>query len=104
VKLRHALVFVILPVFIGLPPSSAVPSRARLYGGSLASGKLAPAACGLGAGRSSQPFSNRYPALIADHDDIKALLRAPSDPVLRETANAYLKEINTLLRSSTSMS
>ncbi|MBV2186447.1 MAG: sensor histidine kinase [Rhizobium sp.] len=40
------------------------------------------------------------PALIADHDDIKALLRSPSDPALRETANAYLKEINTLLRSS----
>ncbi|MBW8285290.1 MAG: sensor histidine kinase [Rhizobium sp.] len=40
------------------------------------------------------------PALIADHDDIKALLRAPSDPTLRETANTYLQQINTLLRSS----
>ncbi|MCA1970161.1 MAG: sensor histidine kinase [Rhizobium sp.] len=40
------------------------------------------------------------PALIADHDDIKALLRAPSDPALRETANTYLQQINTLLRSS----
>ncbi|MBC7311044.1 MAG: sensor histidine kinase [Rhizobium sp.] len=40
------------------------------------------------------------PALIADHDDIKALLRASSDPALRETANTYLQQINTLLRSS----
>ncbi|ANH07416.1 two-component sensor histidine kinase (plasmid) [Shinella sp. HZN7] len=40
------------------------------------------------------------PALIADHDDIEALLQAPSDAELRRTANQYLKEINGLLESS----
>ena len=40
------------------------------------------------------------PALIADHDDIEELLLHPEDPALRQAANAYLKEINTLLRSS----
>ena len=46
---------------------------------------------------------NRYealPALIADHDDIKELVSAPEDAVLRDAANLYLKEINGLLKSS----
>ncbi|MFC6491283.1 cache domain-containing protein, partial [Nitratireductor sp. GCM10026969] len=46
---------------------------------------------------------NRYealPALIADHAQIKALLRDPADPGLRARGNAYLKEINALLESS----
>jgi two-component system C4-dicarboxylate transport sensor histidine kinase DctB len=40
------------------------------------------------------------PALIADHDNIKELISKPHDPALRDAANLYLKEINTLLRSS----
>lgn len=40
------------------------------------------------------------PALIADHDDIKALVADPGNPALRDDANRYLKEINSLLKSS----
>ncbi|HTO32448.1 MAG TPA: sensor histidine kinase [Pararhizobium sp.] len=40
------------------------------------------------------------PALIADHDGIKNLIAHPRDQALRDTANAYLKEINALLESS----
>jgi len=100
VKLRHALVFVILPVFIGLAAlqGGAVATRAYMDEASLqASSALRLAVSALGGHLSRyEPL----PALIADHDDIKALLRAPSDPALRETANTYLQQINTLLRSS----
>lgn len=99
-KLRHALVFVILPVFIGLAAlqGGAVATRAYMDEASLqASSALRLAVSALGGHLSRyEPL----PALIADHDDIKALLRASSDPVLRETANTYLQQINTLLRSS----
>ena len=40
------------------------------------------------------------PALIADHEDMEALVLSPADPVLRAEANIYLKEINALLTSS----
>ncbi|MEA3534564.1 sensor histidine kinase [Rhizobium sp. CC-YZS058] len=40
------------------------------------------------------------PALLADHEDMKELVSHPQDPALRSAANAYLKEINGLLRSS----
>jgi len=40
------------------------------------------------------------PALIADHDDIKAVVADPANVSLRNQANAYLKEINQLLKSS----
>lgn len=40
------------------------------------------------------------PALIADHDDIKALVADPDNAALRDDANRYLKEINGLLKSS----
>ncbi|MEC9461832.1 MAG: histidine kinase dimerization/phospho-acceptor domain-containing protein, partial [Pseudomonadota bacterium] len=40
------------------------------------------------------------PALIADHDDMKELVLDPANPVLRDAANRYLKEINALLESS----
>lgn len=40
------------------------------------------------------------PALIADHDDIRALVADPANASLRAQANDYLKEINTLLKSS----
>ncbi len=46
---------------------------------------------------------NRFeplPALIADHADIKALLADPDNPERIARGNAYLKEINRLLRSS----
>ena len=99
-KLRHALVFVILPVFIGLVAfqGGAVATRAYMDEASLqASSALRLAVSALGGHLSRyEPL----PALIADHDDIKALLRAPFDPALRRTANTYLQQINTLLRSS----
>uniref|UniRef100_UPI002FC313BE sensor histidine kinase n=1 Tax=Ciceribacter sp. T2.26MG-112.2 TaxID=3137154 RepID=UPI002FC313BE len=94
------MVFVILPVFIGLAAlqGGAVATRAYMDEASLqASSALRLAVSALGGHLSRyEPL----PALIADHDDIKALLRAPSDPALRETANTYLQQINTLLRSS----
>lgn len=40
------------------------------------------------------------PALIAEHDDIKDLISHPSDKALRDAANIYLKEINSLLESA----
>jgi two-component system C4-dicarboxylate transport sensor histidine kinase DctB len=40
------------------------------------------------------------PALIADHEDMKELVSDPDNPALRQAANLYLKEINTLLESS----
>ncbi|WP_420832177.1 sensor histidine kinase [Rhizobium cauense] len=40
------------------------------------------------------------PELIADHDDIKKLVSDPDNPALRQAANIYLKEINSLLESS----
>jgi two-component system C4-dicarboxylate transport sensor histidine kinase DctB len=46
---------------------------------------------------------NRFeplPALIADHDDIQELVADPDNPELRARGNAYLKDINALLKSS----
>ncbi len=46
---------------------------------------------------------NRFeplPALIADNDDIQELVSNPENLELRARGNAYLKEINALLRSS----
>ncbi|ALV26905.1 sensor histidine kinase [Pannonibacter phragmitetus] len=40
------------------------------------------------------------PTLIADHQDMKDLLMDPDNAGLRQLANQYLKEINTLLESS----
>jgi len=40
------------------------------------------------------------PELIADHHDIKQLVSDPDNQALRDKANAYLKEINSLLESS----
>lgn len=40
------------------------------------------------------------PALIADHEDMEELVLDPGNPELRQAANLYLKEINTLLESS----
>lgn len=99
-KLRHVLVFAILPVLVVLAAfqGGAVATRAYMEEASLqASSALRLAVSALGGHLSRyEPL----PALIADHDGIKALLRARSDPTLRKTVNAYLKEINTLLRSS----
>jgi two-component system C4-dicarboxylate transport sensor histidine kinase DctB len=46
---------------------------------------------------------NRYeplPALIADHDDIEELVSNPANQEMRDRANVYLKDINSLLKSS----
>jgi two-component system C4-dicarboxylate transport sensor histidine kinase DctB len=100
VKLRHALAFVILPIVVVLTilQGGALLTRSYMDEASLQAGttlRLAVAALGGHLSRY-EPL----PALIADHDDIEALLQAPSDAELRRTANQYLKEINGLLESS----
>lgn len=99
-KLRHALAFVILPIVVVLTilQGGALLTRSYMDEASLQAGttlRLAVAALGGHLSRY-EPL----PALIADHDDIEALLQAPSDAELRRTANQYLKEINGLLESS----
>ncbi|RFC66643.1 MULTISPECIES: sensor histidine kinase [Mesorhizobium] len=50
-----------------------------------------------------QGHLNRFeplPALIADHEMIRELVRDPDNPQLRDEANRYLKKINALLKSS----
>lgn len=99
-KLRHALAFVILPIVVVLTilQGGALLTRSYMDEASLQAGttlRLAVAALGGHLSRY-EPL----PALIADHDDIEALLQAPSDAELRRTANQYLKEINDLLESS----
>lgn len=99
-KLRHALAFVILPILVVLTilQGGALLTRSYMNEASLQAGttlRLAVAALGGHLSRY-EPL----PALIADHDDIEALLQSPADPGLRRTANQYLKEINGLLESS----
>lgn len=99
-KLRHALAFVILPIVVVLTilQGGALLTRSYMGEASLQAGttlRLAVAALGGHLSRY-EPL----PALIADHDDIEALLQAPADPELRRTASQYLKEINSLLESS----
>lgn len=99
-KLRHALAFVILPIVavLAILQGGALLNRSYMDEAALQAGttlRLAVAALGGHLSRY-EPL----PALIADHDDIEALLQSPSDPRLRRTANQYLKEINGLLESS----
>lgn len=99
-KLRHALTLVILPiaVMLAILQGGALLTRSYMDEASLQAGsalRLAVAALG-GHLRRYEPL----PALIADHDDVEALLQAPADPALRKVANEYLKEINGLLESS----
>jgi two-component system, NtrC family, C4-dicarboxylate transport sensor histidine kinase DctB len=100
VKLRHALAFVILPIVVVLAilQGGALLTRSYMDEASSQAGsalRLAAAALS-GHLRRYEPL----PALIADHDDIEALLHAPHDASLRGTANDYLREINGLLESS----
>ncbi|WP_257946829.1 sensor histidine kinase [Shinella sp. CPCC 101442] len=99
-KVRHALAFAILPIAIVLAilQGGTLMTRSYMDEASLQAGsalRLAVAALGGHLSRY-EPL----PALIADHDDIEALLQKPGDPVLRRVANDYLKEINGLLESS----
>jgi two-component system C4-dicarboxylate transport sensor histidine kinase DctB len=100
VKLRHALAFAILPVVVVLAILQGGTLLTRSYmdeASSQAGSALRLAVAALGGHLSRyEPL----PALIADHDDIEALLQAPNDPALRRVANEYLKEINGLLESS----
>ncbi|MFB9793680.1 sensor histidine kinase [Shinella granuli] len=94
------MAFVILPIVVVLTilQGGALLTRSYMDEASLQAGttlRLAVAALGGHLSRY-EPL----PALIADHDDIEALLQAPSDAELRRTANQYLKEINGLLESS----
>lgn len=99
-KLRHALAFAILPVVVVLAILQGGTLMTRSYmdeASSQAGSALRLAVAALGGHLSRyEPL----PALIADHDDIEALLQAPNDPALRRVANEYLKEINGLLESS----
>ena len=99
-KLRHALAFAILPVVVVLAILQGGTLLTRSYmdeASSQAGSALRLAVAALGGHLSRyEPL----PALIADHDDIEALLQAPNDPALRRIANEYLKEINGLLESS----
>ncbi len=99
-KLRHALAFAILPVVVVLAILQGGTLLTRSYmdeASSQAGSALRLAVAALGGHLSRyEPL----PALIADHDDIEALLQSPNDPALRRVANEYLKEINGLLESS----
>ncbi len=99
-KLRHALAFAIVPVVVVLAILQGGTLLTRSYmdeASSQAGSALRLAVAALGGHLSRyEPL----PALIADHDDIEALLQSPNDPVLRRIADEYLKEINGLLESS----
>jgi two-component system C4-dicarboxylate transport sensor histidine kinase DctB len=100
VKLRHALAFAIVPVVVVLAILQGGTLLTRSYmdeASSQAGSALRLAVAALGGHLSRyEPL----PALIADHDDIEALLQSPNDPALRRIADEYLKEINGLLESS----
>ena len=99
-KVRHALAFAVLPIIVVLAILQGGALVTRSYmdeAASQASSALRLAVAALGGHLSRyEPL----PALIADHDDIEALLQTPNDPLLRRVANEYLKEINGLLESS----
>lgn len=99
-KLRHALAFAIVPVVVVLAILQGGTLLTRSYmdeASSQAGSALRLAVAALGGHLSRyEPL----PALIADHDDIEALLQSPNDPALRRIADEYLKEINGLLESS----
>lgn len=99
-KFRRALALAILPIVavlvilkVGTLLTRSYMEEASLQAGSAL--RLAVAALGGHLSRY-EPL----PALIADHDDIEALLQSPADPALRRVANEYLKGINALLKSS----
>ncbi len=99
-KLRHALAFAILPIVVVLAilQGGALLTRSYMDEASSQAGSALRLAVAALAGhlRRYEPL----PALIADHDDVEALLQSPDDPSLRKVANEYLKEINDLLESS----
>ncbi|MGQ3296181.1 MAG: two-component sensor histidine kinase, partial [Shinella sp.] len=99
-KLRHALAFAVLPIVILLAvlQGGALLTRSYMDEASSQAGSALRLAVAALAGHLSR--YEPLPALIADHDDIEALLQSPESPALRQTANEYLKEINRLLESS----
>ncbi len=99
-KLRHALAFVILPIALVLATlqGGTLLTRSYMDEASAQAGSALRLAVAALAGHLSR--YEPLPALIADHDDIEGLLQAPDNPALREVANQYLKEINSLLESS----
>jgi len=99
-KLRHALAFTILPIVVVLAilQGGALLTRSYMEEASLQAGSALRLAVAALAGHLSR--YEPLPALIADHKDIEALLKAPDDSALRRTASEYLKEINYLLESS----
>ena len=99
-KLRHALAFTILPIVVVLAilQGGALLTRSYMEEASLQASSALRLAVAALAGHLSR--YEPLPALIADHEIIEELLQTPAEPVLRQTANEYLKGINTLLESS----
>jgi two-component system C4-dicarboxylate transport sensor histidine kinase DctB len=99
-QLRHALAFAILPIVVVLAilQGGTLLTRSYMDEASLQAGSALRLAVSALGGHLSR--YEPLPALIADHDDVEALLQSPADPQLRRTANEYLKEINELLGSS----
>ncbi|MDO9416666.1 sensor histidine kinase [Pararhizobium sp.] len=98
-KYRSLLLLCILPVALALGYASLTfATRSYMNEAALQAGttmRLAVSALNGHLGRY-EPL----PALIADHDGIKQLIRNPADKTLRDAANTYLKDINGLLESS----
>jgi two-component system, NtrC family, C4-dicarboxylate transport sensor histidine kinase DctB len=100
VKVRHALAFAVLPIAVVLAilQGGALMTRSYMDEASLQASSALRLAVAALSGHLSR--YEPLPALIADHDDVEALLQKPDDPALRQVANNYLKEINGLLESS----
>ncbi|WP_286157346.1 sensor histidine kinase [Sinorhizobium sp. RAC02] len=94
------MAFAVLPIVILLAvlQGGALLTRSYMDEASSQAGSALRLAVAALAGHLSR--YEPLPALIADHDDIEALLQSPESPALRQTANEYLKEINRLLESS----
>ncbi|CDM61669.1 MULTISPECIES: sensor histidine kinase [Rhizobium] len=79
-------------------PGRELATRSYMDEASLQAGSALRLAVSALAGHLSR--YEPLPELIADHDDIKQLVSDPDNQALRDKANTYLKEINSLLESS----
>lgn len=99
-KYRLALAFCLVPalLYAVIFQGGALATRSYMNEASLQAGSALRLAVSALSGHLSR--YEPLPALIADHDGIKDLIAHPNDNALREAANLYLEEINTLLESS----
>ncbi|MBB3398881.1 sensor histidine kinase [Rhizobium sp. BK060] len=84
--------------YVGIFPGREFATRSYMDEASLQAGSALRLAVSALGGHLSR--YEPLPELIADHDDIKQLVSDPGNPALRDAANTYLKEINSLLESS----